>query len=336
MDQTTLATIPKLIAQVLAVYDVDAKAIFEKVNIDISPENISTDRVQMEKMSYLWEVAVQATNDNEFGLIAASLFQPTYLKGIGLAWMVSANLEEGLRRFVKNSQLVNTSMQIDLIEKGDELLIQYQSPNMPATKVKVHPCAIQLGVGFFLKMFRLAAVKNIPATAVYFTFPINEAQQKYEDYFQCPVYGESSHNGIAFSKTVLNEMLPTHDPELVGFNEMAVDKYLLKMNTAETSKKVSKIITEMLPTGCPSEEMIADKLFMSKRTMQRKLSKEQQSFSTLLNEVRFALAKEYLTTKAISITEIAYQLGYSSPSTFARAFKKHEARSPLEYREAHQ
>lgn len=336
MDQTTLATIPRLISQVLAIYDVDAKAVFEKLNIDTSPEHTSTGRVHMEKMTSLWSAAVEATNDNELGLVAASLFQPSYLKGIGLAWMASANLEEGLRRFVKNSQLVNTSMQIELLDKDTELVIQYKTANNPSSKVRVHPCAIQLGIGFFLKMFRLAASKNIPATKVNFTFAINDTNNKYQDYFQCPVYGDSAHNSISFSKSLLNEMLPTHDPELVGFNEMAIDKYLLKMNTAETSSKVSKMITELLPTGCPSEEMIANRLFMSKRTMQRKLSNEQQSYSNLLNDVRFTLAKVYLSTKATSVTEIAYQLGYSSPSTFARAFKRAETISPLEYREAHQ
>ncbi|WP_236701397.1 helix-turn-helix domain-containing protein [Thalassomonas viridans] len=34
----------------------------------------------------------------------------------------------------------------------------------------------------------------------------------------------------------------------------------------------------------------------------------------------------------MSMTEIAYQLSYSSPGTFARAFKKQLTLSPQEYR----
>ena len=70
---------------------------------------------------------------------------------------------------------------------------------------------------------------------------------------------------------------------------------------------------------------------MSKRTLQRKLSGEQQSFLILLTSVPIMLAKQKLAIKSISVTEITYQLGYSSPSTFARAFKKHTQLSPLEY-----
>ena len=284
----------------------------------------------------LWRIAVQQTQNNAIGLVAASLFQPAYLKSIGMAWLASVNLEEGLKRFVASSQLVNTEMQIELQErdgdKGKEILIQYQRQLSSSTLIKVHPCAIELGIGFFLKMFRLAAGKNIPAIGVYFTFAIEENNNAYEEYFQCPVYGNQAVNGIAFSKALLTETLPTHDVELVEMNEQVINKHLASMDNGETSNKVINMINVLLPLGCPTEEMIAYKLHMSKRTLQRKLSVEKQSFLTLLTSVRLMLAKQKLAIKSMSITEITYQLGYSSPSTFARAFKKHTQLSPLEYR----
>lgn len=287
-------------------------------------------------MAMLWRIAVQQTQNNAIGLVAASLFQPAYLKSIGMAWLASVNLEEGLKRFVASSQLVNTEMQIELQErdgdKGKEILIQYQRQLSSSTLIKVHPCAIELGIGFFLKMFRLAAGKNIPAIGVYFTFAIEENNNAYEEYFQCPVYGNQAVNGIAFSKALLTETLPTHDVELVEMNEQVINKHLASMDNGETSNKVINMINVLLPLGCPTEEMIAYKLHMSKRTLQRKLSVEKQSFLTLLTSVRLMLAKQKLAIKSMSITEITYQLGYSSPSTFARAFKKHTQLSPLEYR----
>jgi AraC-like DNA-binding protein len=52
----------------------------------------------------------------------------------------------------------------------------------------------------------------------------------------------------------------------------------------------------------------------------------------LLNNIRSNLAKQYLTATEQSITEIAYQVGYASPSNFARAFKQRFDLSPAEYR----
>ncbi|OUR83898.1 AraC family transcriptional regulator [Colwellia psychrerythraea] len=334
MSQTTLSTIPRLIAQVLSIYDVDPEPIFSAANIDTTSD--AQTRVPMENMATLWKLSVQETQNNELGLVAASLFQPVYLKSIGMAWLASANLEEGLKRFIASSQLINTVMQIELKERdgadGEEVLIQYQRRLTSSNIIKTHPCAIELGIGFFLKMFRLAAGKNIPAIGVYFTFPIEENNRAYEDYFQCPVYGNQAVNGIAFSKALLTETLPTHDVELVEMNEVVINKHLDSMDNGETSSKVIKMINDLLPLGCPTEEVIAYKLHMSKRTLQRKLSVEKQSFLALLTSVRLMLAKQKLAIKSISITEITYQLGYSSPSTFARAFKKHTQLSPLEYR----
>ncbi len=334
MSQTTLSTIPRLIAQVLSIYDVDPELIFSAANIDMTSD--AQTRVPMANMATLWKLAVQETKNNELGLVAASLFQPVYLKSIGMAWLASANLEEGLKRFIAGSQLVNTVMQIELTERdgadGGEILIQYQRRLTTSNIIKTHPCAIELGIGFFLKMFRLAAGKNIPAIGVYFTFPIEQNNKAYEDYFQCPVYGNQAVNGIAFSKALLTEPLPTHDVELVEMNELVINKHLASMDNGETSNKVIKMINDLLPLGCPTEEVIAYKLHMSKRTLQRKLSSEKKSFLVLLTSVRLMLAKQKLAIKTVSITEITYQLGYSSPSTFARAFKKHTQLSPLEYR----
>jgi len=334
MSQTTLATIPRLIAQVLSIYDVKAEAVFSAADIDLNGD--AQKRISMDKMAKLWELAVEETQNNELGLVAASLFQPAYLKSIGLAWLASANLEEGLIRFIASSQLINTAMQIELTDRdegnGAEVLIQYQRKLASMDKVKTHHCAIELGIGFFLKMFRLAAGKSIPATGVYFSFTIDANNKAYEEYFQCPVYGDQAVNGISFSKALLIETLPTHDAELVEMNETVINKHLSLMENGITSSKVIKVINELLPLGCPTEETVAYKLHMSKRTLQRKLNIEKQSFLTLLTSVRLMLAKQKLAIKSLSITEITYQLGYSSPSTFARAFKKHTQLSPLEFR----
>ena len=334
MGHTTLLTIPKLLSQVLAVYEVEPQPIFARAGIELTPVDVNDNRVDMSKMSVLWQLCVQETGNTELGLVAASLFQPAYLKGIGLAWMASANLEEGLRRFVDNIQLVTTAMDLELTEQGDELLIQYQLKQAMEQKIIPHQCAIQLGVGFFLSMFRLAAGKTIPATAVYFSFPIGDSLSAYEQYFQCPVHDNCSYDGIAFSKMMLNEMLPTHDPELVQLNEATVGKYIQRMGSGEVSSKVIRLVTELLASGCPTEEVIAFKMHMSQRTIRRKLKSEGVSYTDLLASIRIALAKQYLLNNSIAVTEIAYQLGYSSPSTFARAFKQQTSFSPLNYREA--
>jgi AraC-like DNA-binding protein len=331
MSETTLSTILQLIGQVLNVYEIDEQPLLVQAgfNTELGKES----RVSMANVSQLWELSCEATDNSELGLVAASMFQPTYLKGLGFAWMASKTLADGLRLFVENSRMINTAMQLEIIEKEDQFLIQYQSNNTSTGKITAHPCAIQLGVGLVLKMFRLAAGKSIPVSEVFFSFDIGDRLAIYEEHFQCSVHGNSSLNGLSFSKELLNKQLPTHDPELVELNAAAVHKYIQKMGSGEISSQVMTIVNGLLNSGCPTEEVIAFKMNMSKRTLQRKLKTEGKSYLELLNSVRLALAKEYLAQHKLPITEISYQLGYSSSSTFSRAFKQQTSLSPLAFRE---
>lgn len=330
MPQTTLATVLQLITQVLRVYEIDERELLAHAGLDA--EKISDSRVSMSNVTHLWQLSCEATGNKELGLVAASMFQPTYLKGLGFAWMASKTLADGLRLFVENSKMINTAMQLAVVESGDQLIIQYQPNKDLTSKVTAHPCAIQLGVGLVLKMFRLAAGKSIPVSEVFFAFEIEDSKTAYKKYFQCQVNANSEFNGISFSKALLENQLPTHDAELVELNQAAVHNYIKKMSGGENSVRVMDIVRSELSSGCPTEEMVASKLHMSKRTLQRKLKGEGNSYLQLLNTVRLTLAKEYLSQHTLPITEISYQLGYSSPSTFSRAFKQQVGHSPLKYK----
>lgn len=58
--------------------------------------------------------------------------------------------------------------------------------------------------------------------------------------------------------------------------------------------------------------------------------------SLYLRKIRIEKAQELLRTTDLSMTEIAVMVGYSSNSTFTRAFHSITNRTPKEYREEHQ
>lgn len=99
---------------------------------------------------------------------------------------------------------------------------------------------------------------------------------------------------------------------------------------------IVKLITNLLPGTTPSIEDIADKVGMSVRTLQLRLKDERTTFSDLLNDIRRDLAIKYLRDPHISITEVAYLLGYSEVSVFYRAFKKWTCKTPKEFRLSNQ
>ena len=91
-------------------------------------------------------------------------------------------------------------------------------------------------------------------------------------------------------------------------------------------------IVDELPSGLPSDELIAKAVSMSTRSLRRRLSAEGTTYSQLLDAVRRELAERYIADTSRSLGEISYLLGFSELSSFSRAFKRWTGKIPGEYR----
>lgn len=80
-------------------------------------------------------------------------------------------------------------------------------------------------------------------------------------------------------------------------------------------------------------ETAATELGMSERNLRRQLSQSGTSYKKVVDDVRAARARELLKVAGLPISNIAYDLGFTDPSNFARSFKRWVGMSPLEYRE---
>jgi AraC-like DNA-binding protein len=68
------------------------------------------------------------------------------------------------------------------------------------------------------------------------------------------------------------------------------------------------------------------------RTLQRRLREGGKSFTDLLEQVRYDTATHHLEETLMSISEIAFLLGYCDTSAFIKAFKKQTGKTPSRYR----
>jgi len=96
--------------------------------------------------------------------------------------------------------------------------------------------------------------------------------------------------------------------------------------------KVENAIAPLLPHGKASAPEIARRLGMSPRTLARQLEAERLTFSTVLDRLRADLARHYLQDGGLSISKIAWMLGYQEASAFAHAHKRWTGRTPRETR----
>jgi len=95
---------------------------------------------------------------------------------------------------------------------------------------------------------------------------------------------------------------------------------------------VRAVLRTYLVEARPSVGLAAELSGMSERTFQRRLDSFGVNYSQLLDQVRLEAARAALVQADRTITEIAFDLGFTDVSHFTRAFRRWTAMSPRQYR----
>ena len=85
-----------------------------------------------------------------------------------------------------------------------------------------------------------------------------------------------------------------------------------------------------------SIEELAQFLYTSRSQLHKKVkSLTGMSITNYINNIRIEKAKYLLKTTQLTISEIAYDVGFASSNYFARSFKKTSNTSPASYRQSY-
>ena len=144
---------------------------------------------------------------------------------------------------------------------------------------------------------------------------------------------QSDRNAITFKNSDLEIPFISYDEGMWSYFEPELTKRLAELDVDEsTAARVRSALSELLPGGQCSIEDVADKLGLSRRTLQRKLSEEDTTFQKQLNSVRETLAIHYIRNTEMTSNDIAFLLGYAEINSFLRAFIVWTGMSISEYK----
>jgi AraC-like DNA-binding protein len=151
-------------------------------------------------------------------------------------------------------------------------------------------------------------------------------------YFRCPIDFGAADNRIVLSNKVVDKRLPGSNPMMAQLNDQVMIKYMARLDENDIVSRVKATIIDLLADGRLSDAKVAESLYMSNRTLQRKLQEQGTSFKKILTEVRHELALKYIQDHQMTLTELSFQLGFSEVSSFSRAFKNWTGQAPRDYR----
>ena len=322
---TSIATLTEVVARTLEAYQIDSKAVFESLGLPPEPFRNPDARISKEKMDEFWIEAERLTRNPCIGFEAGRNFHATNMHAVGYAWLASSTLREAFERLVRYQHLISTAAEMDLMEDSDGVHLQID----PAPGIDLGD---DLAFTAIIRMVRDLTYPDFKPVSVHMMRPEPPCAKELSNYFLCPVEYNANLDKITFTAESVDEQLSRHNPALAQASEEVAREYLANMDKKDVVARARVAVIDHLPDGEPSRRQVASELAMSERTLARRLAERDYTFSSLVDEVRAQLAKEYLRQSRFSVTDVAFLLGFSDQSNFARAFKRWTGESPTEFR----
>jgi AraC-like DNA-binding protein len=321
-----------VICQALQSYGLDADEVLALAGIDRSYYEHTSQRIPAELMDRLICLAYEKTEDPGFGLKCVEFLNPAHFHALGVALLYSSSLRDFCQRIERFFALITTLEKVEFTET--EKWARFSMVPVSVWSEYHRHFDADVFTGNVLKFVRLIYKPDYcPAKIELSWTPPDEYLDSYLRHFGCDIEFSAPRIAIYFDKRDLDMALPASSAELARQNDQVAMEFLGKSKLDLPSQVYSKLI-ELLPSGDCSRERIASLLNMSVTSFHEKLKKAGTTYQQLLDQTRRELAEQYIAQTELSLTEVAYLLGFTDSSSFSRAFKCWLGDSPREYRKS--
>ena len=193
----------------------------------------------------------------------------------------------------------------------------------------------EIVLGMFLQVQRFVAE---PLTDFELHFRHGPGPQAFaiEDPMVRAVHFDAQVDRVTFPRRLMAVRTVTGSRVLQAELIRALDQMARQDGAAQPlTQQLRRLIRERMAAGQSLlGEDLAEALKMSRRTLDRRLSREGATLATLSSDARMALADTLLLTTPMPLIDIARRAGFTELSNFTRAFKRRFGCTPRERRRA--
>jgi AraC-like DNA-binding protein len=283
-------------------------------------------RVRVRDQVEFLNLVATAAEDDLLGFHLAQHCEP---RAVGLYYYVlasSGTLTECFQRAARYSSLVNEGVVQNFI---DGRVIGIRTNFSGVSRVSDRH-QVEFWTATMMRLLREFTGVRLNPVRVCFAHPAKPSTREMSSYFGCDVEFGAAVDEVMFAKSAGDLPLVNADPYLnrvlVAICEEAYSRWSKIPGSIRT--RVENEIATLLPHGKARAALIAKRLGLSQRTLARHLAEEGTSFSKMLTEMRRDLAERYLKDESLSISQIAWLLGFQDLGAFSHAFKRWHGTAP--------
>ena len=327
---TATGALARLAAQEASSAGFDLGPLLKTAGLTAAQIEDADERLSVEAQIAFVEAVARALGRDRLGFELAREFD---LRQIGLLYYVAASSEtlvEAIQRIERFSAVGNEAV-VFRRSKGADLEIRLDYSGV-ARHTDWHQ------VEFFLAaLVRVCrSLVGVPLTplSVTISHARSEGLAEYNRFFGCWTEFAAPSDAVVFRDDCRRLPVVSADPHLSDILARYCEETLASRQRARGSLRVrvENVIAPLLPHGKPQAQVIARKLNMSPRTLARRLADEGLSFASVLDEMRRELALRYLTDAKLSISQVAWLLGFQEAAALTHAFRRWTGQTPSEVR----
>jgi AraC-like DNA-binding protein len=297
---------------------------------DLTPQMLADAeaRISPAQFCVAWAQALRLSGDPALALRIAEATPPGAFGIVEYVCRSAATLRDALTQWCRYLRILDDAVEVGLVDVGSQtslrVITESEAP-APGSHELCFALVVQTARATIAGPLRLAEVR--------FTHRVGEAQAaRHRAFFDAPVRFGVPHTELVFDRDVLATPLATADPNLLEILLPAAEEKRGRPSPeALLTDQVRRALRAALCNDDAQLEVIAKRLGLTGRSLQRRLRDEGTSFQNVRDEMRRELSDRYLG-EGMSLAEISFLLGFSEPSAFFRAFKRWTGITPFERR----
>jgi AraC-like DNA-binding protein len=299
--------------------------------LTIAPPGVD-ERIPISQAHDLLNAAVQITGDPYLGLKAGRTVSPGDAGVADYAVSSAPTVEAAIEVAARYMRLVNDALELRLALEGSRAVLRLESR-------VVMPSAAEdfLSSSLYTSHMR-SLLQGAPDLECWFVHAAPGSPVEYQSTFGRAIlrFGAPC-TGYSFDSRHLAASIASGDPKLHRIVRQHGDALLAELPVlGSLTDRVRRHLVAELPGGNPTASHVAIRLHMSARTLGRGLEREGTTFTEVLDDLRKRSGVHHVGRGELSLSEIAFLLGFSHVVAFHRAFKRWTGATPLAYRRAAQ
>ncbi len=326
MTELSSVTFHYVLKALEKITNISIEKMLEQVNLSMDDLTKIDGKIDSKNLSSIFKYCMKESNNKALALHIGQAVSYQSLGLLGYLLLNTNNLKEMIEKFNAYQKLISGYFKFHFFE--DEVyykLAIYINENpmipVPSFHAQVHLSSI-------VSILTQILGEKVFPEFTYFSQSVDENINEYKKIFGENLFFSKDENAIFFKKDNLDIPVKNSNSLMLDYFENEAKKILDEQELQSWYSKVEKEIFKNIGEKEITIDLISSNLGTTPRTLQNYLKSENKTFRDALNKIRQKLAEHYINNTKMDYGTISFLLGYSEPSSFFRAYKKWNNKTP--------